>query len=353
MASNTRVLVIATLLAITLVALFVVIAVVTPIAIVFSADTSKSDVFKLYVNPADPIIISVERPDGDTIYMLGNKTSDGLPQSINEFQIENVEGSTYVRLGTDGSIASVLNTDGLQLDFTWSGNFTMLHISLILGSEQVLININLTQPIPDNFTDFDFGENDARKKRSAESEHRVQRSKTASTKRQSENRDFASVAVSVVSCDSPQRGARVFANVLLDYDAATGNYDGSLRYTGTETKIPGQYQVRIPTSAASDISDRAEPICDLIGTLLEKVCNTYSTVIDVARLVSRRKADQFICRALVVGLTAARVPIALAVYRPCITALKVMDSYCGGTASAPANFICNNLPQIDNYVDRL
>ena len=105
--------------------------------------------------------MSVLTSDGDTIYVLGNKTSDGLPQSINEFHIENEEGTTYAMLGDDRLLTSALNNDGLQMDLFWDENLITVHISLVLGngSEQVSVNIDLDEPVDDNFTDFEETEN--------------------------------------------------------------------------------------------------------------------------------------------------------------------------------------------------
>ena len=160
MTRNTRVLLITVLIAVALAVVIVVVIVPTATVLLLGRNNEdtiiESDSFKLHVNPLDPVIMSVLTSEGDTIYMLRNKTSDGLPQSINEFHIENEEGTTYTMIGSDGLLTSALK-DGLQMDLIWDENLTMVHISLVLGngSEQLSVNIDLDEPVDDNFTDFE------------------------------------------------------------------------------------------------------------------------------------------------------------------------------------------------------
>lgn len=377
MASNTKALVTGCLVAIALVALLVVV-VIASIAIVFSSSTStETDAFNLHVNPADPVILSVQTVDGDTIYMLGNKTSDGLSQSIDEFRVENEDGTTYVSMDTNGSISSASNSDGLQLDFIWGENFTTLHVSLVLGngSEQVSINIDLSEPIDDNFTDFE-DEDNVESKRSTKNwqymqqdnidvykrSGKVEQTKNSKTKRQSENdnQNFANVVISVISCDMPELDAKVFADVLLGYNENTGSSDGSMRYTAIQTQVPGQYQVRIPTSAASDIGDSAGMICDKIEMILGKICDIYSKVNDFVKLFSKHEADSVICFGLGKGLKLAFPLLRIVpVYRFCKTAFKGVKTYCNIANKdlveglTPAKIICDALPLVDNGIDFL
>ncbi len=351
-----------------------VVAAIIPVAIVFSRGTaSKSDGFKLHVNPADPIIMTAETSDGETIYMLGNKTSDGIPQSIDELHVESEEGTTYVTMGTDGSVASAVNTDGLQLNFIWAENMTLLHASFVSGngSQQVSINIDLTEPIGENFTDFEDinvrrkrntkNEKHLQQESASESEQYMQWTKSVRTERQSVNQNFANVDISVNSCNQPENNARVFADVLLDYDEDTRTHGRSMRYTGMKTQSPGQYQVHIPTSRESDIGDKAGGICDKIEMILGNVCEAYSNVNDLVKIFSRHEADSIICFALGNGLKIAFPALRLIpIYRFCKTAFKGLKTYCNnfnkdlsGDGLTPANLICDALPLVDNGIDYL
>jgi hypothetical protein len=369
MAKNKRLLLVGILVIATLAILLAAVMVVPVLLIVSSQDQSEqaqseTDSFKLHVNPVDPIIMSLET-DEETIYMLGNKTSDGLPQSIDEFQIVNGEESTFVSMGSDGSVSSAVNTDGLQLDFIWGENFTTLHASLVLvnGSEQISINIDLSKSVDANFTDF---ENDINiRKRNVEEEEspidhkgkeKNAKLKHSRTKRQSMN--FVSVAISVESCEVPEPDARVFADVLLDYDEDTGRNSGSMRYTGVKTLEPGQYHVQIPTSDTSDVGDKAEMICDKIEMILGEICDTYSKVNKYVRLFSKHDADSVICFTLGTGLRLAFPALRLLpIHRFCKTAFRGLKTYCNranadlGFGMTPAKLVCDALPLVDNVLN--
>ena len=59
---------------------------------------------------------------------------------------------------------------------------------------------------------------------------------------ESDTQNFAEVTVSVESC-KPESDAIDFADILLDYDQGTGNYDCLAKYSGTKIQTPGSYQV--------------------------------------------------------------------------------------------------------------
>lgn len=369
MTTNTRALLIAVLIVVALAVVIVVVVVPTTTVLLLGRNNEdtivESDSLKVHVNPLDPIIMSILTSDGDTIYMLGNKTSDGLPQSINEFHIENEEGTTYTIIGSDGLLTSALNNDGLQMDLIWDENLTTVHVSLVLGngSEQVSVNIDLDEPVDDDFTDFEDTEFSGPVKRNTHATLRdTQDYKQQRIKHQAESdpQNYANVAVSVESCGRPESDAIVFAEVLLDYDPDTGNYDRSARYPGTRTQTPGTYQVLIPTSEASDTGDTVEKICDKIEMILGKVCDTYSKVSDFVSLFSKHDADSIICFSLGKGLQLAFPALRVVpVYRFCKTAFKGLKSYCKyankdlGNGATPAKLLCDALPLVDNGIDIL
>jgi hypothetical protein len=375
MANNKKVLVTGALVAITLV-IVVLVVVITPVAIIFSQDSSPETgtqdssppKVKLHVNPVDPIIMTAETPDGETIYMLGSKTADGVPVSISEFLVENENGSTYVTMGSDGSVSSAVNTDGLRLDFIWGENFTMLQASLVSenGSEHMSNNIDLSEPV--NFTDFE-GETNIHKrdvgngipvnvdafKRNLKRNDYAQLADLTSplAKRQSENQNFVRVAISVESCEMPEPNARVFADVLLDYDEGTGRSSSSTRYTGVKTRVPGQYLVRIPASAPSD---QTGMLCDGIERALGVVCDTNSKFIG---LFSENKADGVICFRLASELSQPSRKPFRAINRLCRTAFRGLKVYCeylnkdSGNGNTPGTAMvpCGSIPLIDNGID--
>ena len=339
--------------------LLILLVIVIPLAIVFGRTADK---FRLHVNPHDPVIMSVETTDGEMIYMLGNKTSDGLPQAITEFRVENSGETTYVSMNTNGLVSSAINTDGLQLDFIWDKSLPMVHASLVLGdgSEQITINIDLSGPIDDNITDFEnenvFSKRSVNQERSGK-DRKVHQVKSKA-KRQTDDQDFASVAVSVESCNMPELHARVFADVQLDYAEPIDGSRGFVRYTGVKTQVPGQYQVNIPIAAAQNI---AEKICKKLEDLLGKFCDVYTTMNDMAKLASRHGADTVICYGVAVGVRRAFGVNTKPVYRFCKKVFRGVKKYCdiadkdAGEGNSLANLFCDSLDLslVDNRIELL
>ena len=353
-----------------------VIAVAVALIVVYA--TSSSDTqsqtsevsYKLHVNPDDPVILSAETLEGDLISMLGNKSANGEPQAIDEFLIENEDGSTFVDMNNDGTIESAQGDDGLHIDFIWDENQTTVYVSVILnnGSQQLSIRVNLSEPVGENLTSFmsadidggipskrSLNSNGYEPKRSAGSKTKVKRQSDTQTS------SHASVFVSVESCNGPESYARVFADVLLDYDRNSGNYERKAKYWGTKSLNPGEYEVRIPTSNASMIGEKIGDICDKINMILGKVCNFYSKANKVTQLVSRHDADSVFCFLLGNGLRLAFPALRLLpVYRFCRNIFKPLKAYCNkadsdirGTDKSPVDLICESLPLVDNGIDLL
>ena len=178
--------------------------------------------FKLHVNPADPVIMSAETPEGDVIYMLGNKSKDGIPMSVNEFRVENDDLTTFISVNKDGALGSAYDSDGSQINLVWDANQTTVHVSIVFnnGSEQLTINVNFSEPIGENITDSEADQ--IFTKRSLYGQVYPQDTKAkkseSKTKRQSSTQTYASVFVSTETCNEPESNAAIFADVLFDYD---------------------------------------------------------------------------------------------------------------------------------------
>ena len=119
------------------------------------SEVSSKVSYQLHVNPADPVIMSAETPEADLISMLGNKSTNGEPQTIDEFLIENEDGSTFVSMNDGGTIESA-EGDGFNIDFVWDENQTTVYTSVVLnnGSQQLSIRVNLSEPVGENLTSF-------------------------------------------------------------------------------------------------------------------------------------------------------------------------------------------------------
>ena len=340
-----------------------------------SAQSQSEVSYKRHANPADPVILSAETLDGDLISMLGNKSANGEPQEIEEFFIENPSENpqeedklTSVFMNKDGSVKSGVDNDGLHIDFLWDENQTTVHTSVVLsnGSQQLSILVNLTEPLGENFTDFDI-DSDIPFKRSLNNDNEYQPSsaghKTTAKRQSNPTSAYASVFVSVESCSEPESNARVFADVLLDYDQGSGTYKQKAKYWGARSSNPGEYEVRIPTSKASMIGEKTKEICDKINTVLGKVCGYYSKANKVTQLWFKHDVDAVLCFKLQIALRIVYPALRLLpVYRFCKKVFKPLKVYCnkvdkdiisGIDNTSPVDLICESLPLVDNGIDLL
>ena len=101
----------------------------------------------LFTNPLDPVIIGAKTPDGDNIYMIGEKDSNGNPTKVQRFEVVDLDGnSTFTELDENGTITSAVHSSGMTMRFEWDSNYTSVQVTLVLPdlSQQITINIDLT-----------------------------------------------------------------------------------------------------------------------------------------------------------------------------------------------------------------
>ena len=359
-----------------------VIAVVVAVIVVLSTrgssgteSQSNGVSYQLHVNPADPVILSAETPEGDLISMLGNKSVNGEPQTIDQFLLENEDELTSVFMNNDGSIESAQGNDGFNIDFIWDENETTIYTSIVInnGSQQLSIRVNLSEPVGENLTSFmpENIDSNITSKRSLNNDEvknwlnsNTPAASKIKVKRQSNSNgesSHASVFVGVQSCNGPESNARVFADVLLGYDQDSGNYEHKAKYWGAKSLNPGEYEIQIPTSKASMVGEKIGNVCDKINMILGKVCEFYSKANEITQLVSRHDADSVFCFFLGKGLHLAFPALRLIpVYRFCRNIFKPLKVYCNkadadlpGTDISPVDLICDALPLVDNGIDLL
>lgn len=370
--------------------LIIVVAAVLALIVVFvtqqpSDNESEVVSYNLHVNPADPVVLSAKTPEGDLISVLGNKSASGEPLTINEFVVENEEdGSVFVSMNSDGTVDSGQNRDGLIIDFNWDDNDTAIAYASIIfenGTQQLSIKINLTEPIePENFISFlseiSGGESTSSSTKRSLSDMDSQMSASDSihytytpverVRRQSGTQNYAEVVVNVETCGGPEPNARLFADVLFDYDQGSKSYKRKAKYWGMKSVTPGEYRVHIPTSKVSVVGEKLGNICDKINTFLGKACDTYSKIdkfIKQWTWTKKHDADKLLCFYLGKSLRLAFPALRLIpVYRLCRNIFKPFKAYCNNkyinkeipnTNKTIVDFICEKLPQVDNGIDFL
>ena len=319
------------------------------------------------MNPHDPVIVGAKTPDGDDIYMIGEKDPNGNPIKVERFQVIDSDGNfTFTQLDGNGTITSAVHSSGMGMKFAWDENFTRIHLILVLpdSSQQFFVKVDLTdnstnatlivdgQEIDKRSIDDDEILFDEEKERVKLPQTHVQYSKNyvyskAGVRSKREITSSARVSINVLSCGEPEPDAIVQADVT---------YDGvSTTYTAVASTTAGLYYIYIPTQSASMIGEAVGKVCNLIETVLDEICRWY---------VKLKKATKnflkFFCPLVQKGLKwllpAHRL---IQVNRFCKTVFKGTDYYCG-EINAPiipgekkkSEFVCDLITEYtDNEIN--
>ena len=205
-------------------------------------DKQTETTLNLFTNPLDPVIIGAKTPDGDNIYMIGEKDSNGNPTKVQRFEVVDLDGnSTFTELDENGTIASAVDSSGMTMRFKWDSNYTSVQVTLVLPdlSQQITINVDLT----DNTTNATLDlEDELFDKRSVDDNEMPQKrqeshvkyaEKKVRSKRDTTN--SARVSINVLSCGQPEPDAIVQADASFD--------DSTTRYTAVASDTSGLYYI--------------------------------------------------------------------------------------------------------------
>jgi hypothetical protein len=330
-----------------------------------------------YSNPSDPIILAANAPDGDTIYMIGEKDSDGNPINIERFYTVEPDGNTtYTILNENNTITSARHSSGMTMNFNWNENSTEVYLDVIVPElqQQVTITINLLRN-DTNSTELDefdeltneedsiskrdirdsyIGKNRRRSSDVSEIDETnvIQDKKLYKIKRNAQPSNSARVSVSVESCGSPENNAIVQADVTQG--DTTNQYNGKLSAT------PGLYYIHIPTKTS--ISEVAEDVCDKIEMALDKACSWYDKVNKVVKLFSKHSLEKLLCFYLGKGLQLIPQLRLIPIYKFCKQIFKGINYYCdkinapvvNGLEIKKSELICDLIAEVtDTSIDPL
>ena len=324
------------------------------------------------MNPLDPVIVGAKTPDGDNIYMIGEKDSNGNPTKVERFQVIDSDGnSTFTQLDDNGTITSAVHSSGMSMKFAWDENFTSVNLTLVLpdSSQQFFIKVDLT----DNSTNITFiVDGQEIDKRSIdddeilfeEEKKRIKRPQTqhgqnyvnlkTGVRSRRETTSSARVSINVSSCGEPEPDAIVQADVLHD--------DVSTTYTAVaSTTTAGLYYVYIPTQPASMIGEAVGEVCNSIEMALDKACGWYDKAKKFIRYFTKHSLEKIVCFYLGKDIKLFIPQLRLIpVYKFCKTIFKGIDYYCDeinapiieGVEKKKSELVCDLITEYtDNVID--
>ena len=293
----------------------------------FTGEQNKTTL-NLFTNPLDPVIIGAKTPDGDNIYMIGEKDSNGNPTEVQRFEVVDLDGnSTFTKLDENGTITSAVDSNGITMKFEWDSNYKSVQVTLFLPdlSQQITINVDLT----DNTTNATLDiEDELFDKRSIDDNEMPQESqeshvsyakKEVRSKRDTTN--FARVSINVLSCGQPEPDAIVKADATFDDCTAT--------YTAVPSDTSGLYYIYIPTVVSSTIGEDIGEVCSAIEMVLDKACSWYEKLKEISSYFTKHSVDKLICYYLGKGIKLAIPHLRLIpVYKFCKAVFKGVNYYC-------------------------
>ncbi|XP_065903730.1 uncharacterized protein [Dysidea avara] len=311
--------------------------------------------YQLHVNPADSTIMTAETADGDLISVVGEKSSSGVPLTIDEFIVENDNhGSIFVSMNDDGTIKSALSSDGLQIDFIWDEHQTVINTTAVInGSQQVFIKMNLSEPVDTKLMSNSNKRKPLKRSYRYQPRYTNQATKPVKRRRDTQTSDHTDVFVSVESCNGPQPNtAKVYADVLLGYNLDNDTYERKVKYWGAKSSKPGEYKVQVPTTLRNGTNFGSA--CNNTNLILGKICNVFHKINSVTQFVSGMDADSVFCSFLKSGILTEFPSINnyFALSRFCESIFRPFKSMCNLVGTDKSNNIlsCNSLPVVDNGV---
>ena len=282
----------------------------------------------LFTNPLDPVIVGAKTPDGDNIYMIGEKDSNGNPTKIQRFEVVDLDdNSTFTKLDENGTITSAVHSSGMTMKFEWDSNYTSVQVTLILpdSSQQITINVDLTDDTTNATLDIEDELFDKRSIRDNEMPQKSQEShvnyakKEVRSKRDATN--SARVSINVLSCGQPEPDAIVKADASFD--------DSTTTYTAVQSDTSGLYYVYIPTVASPTIGEDIGEVCSAIEMVLDEACSWYGEIKDYISYFSKHSVDKLICYYLGNGIKLVVPQLnLLPVYKFCKSIFKGVHYYC-------------------------
>lgn len=330
--------------------------------------------FNLFVNPSSPVFFSANTEDGDQVFVVGEKDSDGIPTKVERFETVDFDGnSTYVKFDSNSTvISSAIDSDGTKMDFDWDADsdYTRVTVSIYMPDidQEIFVNLDLTDNITN--TSLDFGFDSSTKKRSISGGQHVKRSKGSlpsdiyddddvekshvTAKRRVQQQNTARVSVNVESCGMPENDAIVYADSKYD--------DASTKYTGELSSTPGLYYIDIPTAPASTLGADIGSVCSAIESALSSACDWYGKIkktlnYALSFIGVKHDAEKVFCFSLATALKVIPQARLIPIHRFCRKIFKGINTVCKKVGTTigeerAGELICDAITEYtDNAID--
>ncbi len=317
--------------------------------------------FETSFNPDDPIIMNAYTPSKDTLYVMGEKDSDGRPISIETMIIKpyGSDGPTEIHYDEELRIDEIIAENGVRMLFEWLEDNKAIALTLIEPNTGEQLNTLINLEAKDNENESTKS-NTLPNRRSGATrmtvEATAQPTVTIATHptKGSSNAGFRGI-VSVTQCGLPADGLDCYVNVYEYDNGFYSNGKGKFRER-VHCKSIGDGLYEYTLTSNSDFT----PWWVLDGTTQGNICSLYFKVFNAIYSVPCDGNTQLgptidmglvcenITAALILGgVTAvAAAEFALA----CPTVVLAFNVYCS-IKDELDDMICSKIKQIHWEVD--
>lgn len=247
-------------------------------------DTNKEDgkaktEFNVNLDPTDYSIATIFSPDGDSIYVYGEKDTNGQPIQMSNVVItpHDSEGATEIQFNADGNPQKVIAPNGVVMLFNWvdkqKAALTLIdpnteeQLNTVLDFNQTTTKSNTTAKVAEHFD-----------KRAGKTIMSVSPLKTVSKGKQATTRSTKNLTGSLTI---RQCGVETNAECWVDAYSYDGMpYSGLGKHVGRlkcVNKGDGTYQYVLPQGVTGEHHDLSEH-CNDIMNVLTGICEISNTL---------------------------------------------------------------------------
>lgn len=306
---------------------------------------------KIYINPGDPLLVSVKTSAGDFVEYFGEKDSNGLATALDAITVTSADGDiTNILLDDQLRPTRMLKPNGDSFEIVWESD-TLIHLSAILEDGSIRVNESFdlstltsssAESLPPKSIGLDgLSNTDDRGGIPAElivpPSFSMDQNITVAP-------DVSQLLVNVTNCGLPVFDA--FVEVAVIPFSYAGNpeegFNVTARYLGG-----GKYVANIPVTTSSELTLLPSFICNSFADELARVCDFRQTLSDT------KAAELCIMYAAFAGATTTPAG-GLTVFAACGSSMAASSIYCAGAERFdPRKFEARICETVSDVIDRV
>lgn len=263
-----------------------------------SYPTNPDGIVGLFINPADPTLAQIHKPDGTTIEYRGVKDPSGVPLALTEIRVKDAsDQETKIALDGNQRVDTVTAPNGTRFHFTYLGG-DQVRLEATSPGGELTLSVLGEMPMPP-----------------------APPALTMSSALSLPATADATLDVTVIQCNQPQDGFQVEAFVTTQ-SLLQGAFDFKQFSVPCSPIGGGKYRCPFTYQTSTTAADAVETICEAVGELVSWGCFAVSLVGD---------HSVYWCNLLTmaaVGVAPQLAPFAAQITSACVVAIEVAQAAC-------------------------